>query len=165
MAVEAAVTFLLDTLKELIGDQAGLLAGAKHELVQLKSEFELLKIFLKEASHSTNNGEVFEGIARQAREVVYDIEDILESCLFEAASKTKRSIPITKCCRNLSLAQQVRSIRKGKVIDMYHKAKNELDNMRNRQLVLSPADAQDQSRTTFNKVHFILFIYIYIGIN
>lgn len=157
MADEAALRFLLDTLKDVLNERANLIAGAKTELGKLKNEFEVLKKFLKESSRISNKGDVFEEIERQVREVVYEAEDMLETCMIEAAAKGKMSTLVTKLFgKDVSLAQQVRSLRNDKVTDMYEKAKKELDAMKNRPASSYASKAQEPQARFEQQVPLII---------
>ncbi|XP_051123225.1 probable disease resistance protein RF45 [Andrographis paniculata] len=127
MAAEAAVTFLLENVTQLLKSYVDLIAGAETELELLKSDLSLLKGFLVEAGKKQHKEEPFRALERQIREVVYDAEDTIDTCLAAAATAAASSRPkfvraITSS-RSLNLAKEVKTLRLSKVKPMFDKAK------------------------------------------
>ncbi|KAI3463667.1 hypothetical protein Pfo_020330 [Paulownia fortunei] len=121
---EAAVTFLLENVQKLLLDQVNLISGAESELKQLENELDLMKAFLVESANKREKGELFRKFERQIREVVYQAEDILDSCLIQAAAEKSRGILHRNLNpKRLGLAKQVKSLREDKVKPIFEQAK------------------------------------------
>ncbi|KAL8530011.1 hypothetical protein ACS0TY_007184 [Phlomoides rotata] len=122
---EAAVTFLLEEVKEVLKWYKDLITGAENEFQQLNNDLSLLKAYLKDAAKKTNKEEVFRELERQIREVVYDAEDTIENCLAKAAAGKEKNVVRRKLDSNrVSLAKQVRSFREDKLKPTLEKVKS-----------------------------------------
>ncbi|KAH6803274.1 hypothetical protein C2S51_034720 [Perilla frutescens var. frutescens] len=121
---ETALTFLLDELKETLKWYKDLLSGSENEFQQLKDDLNLLKAFLRDAGNKSNKEEVFKEMERQIREVVYDVEDTIDTCLTAAAAaKGKNTIRRHLSSNKVSLAKDVKSLREDKVKPVLDKVK------------------------------------------
>ncbi|KAL7115411.1 hypothetical protein ACP275_04G182300 [Erythranthe tilingii] len=156
---EAAVTFLLETVTEILKYYADLIAGAEGELQELQKELELLKACLKEAAEMPEKGPHFRVIEKMMREIIYDVEDTLDICLTDAsasasaaAAKSKKKLfgrrKAQAALRAISMAEKVKSLRE-MVKPIYEKATIELENMKNRRG--SSSGAGEESRTIVKK--------------
>ncbi|KAL0364738.1 UNVERIFIED_CONTAM: putative disease resistance RPP13-like protein 3 [Sesamum angustifolium] len=118
---EAAVTFLLENLQQLVADQVSLISGAQNELEQLQNELDLMKSFLEDSASKREKGEVFKTLEKQIREIVYSAEDTIDTCVSQAAagSWVKRNINLNR----LSLAKEVQSLREEKVKPAFNEAR------------------------------------------
>ncbi|KAL0335559.1 UNVERIFIED_CONTAM: putative disease resistance protein [Sesamum radiatum] len=118
---EAAVTFLLENLQQLVADQVSLISGAQNELEQLQNELDLMKSFLEDSASKREKGEVFKTLEKQIREIVYSAEDTIDTCVSQAAagSWVKRNIKLNR----LSLAKEVQSLREEKVKPAFNEAR------------------------------------------
>ncbi|XP_047938879.1 putative disease resistance RPP13-like protein 3 [Salvia hispanica] len=106
---DAAVTFLLENVKQLVVEQASLVKGAEGELKQLENDLALMNAFLMEHSDNQDNGPIFMELVKQIREAVYDAEDALDTLTLKAKSKSKPGgIPSLK---TLDLAKKVKELR------------------------------------------------------
>ncbi|KAK4402244.1 putative disease resistance RPP13-like protein 3 [Sesamum angolense] len=117
---EAAVTFLLENLQQLVADQVSLISGAQNELEQLQNELDLMKSFLEDSASKREKGEVFKTLEKQIREIVYSAEDTIDTCVSQAAAGwVKRNIKLNR----LSLAKEVQSLREEKVKPAFNEAR------------------------------------------
>lgn len=122
------MTFLLESVTQLLKSYVDLIAGDKNELEQLKNQLGLLKSFLVEASRKEKKEETFRELERQIRDVVYDAEDTLDTYVTEAAAaaankkKTIFSRPV-RGSKRVNLAKQVKALREDKVNPMFDEAK------------------------------------------
>ncbi|KAH6772027.1 hypothetical protein C2S52_005214 [Perilla frutescens var. hirtella] len=128
---EAAVTFLLEQVKEVVKEYKDLISGAESEFNLLNSELGLLKAFLKDAAKATKQEHLFREMEKQIRDVVYEVEDTIDTCLTKAievkvkeskAKKSRLSMPRLGS-KTISLAKEVKSIRQDKVLPMFNEAK------------------------------------------
>ncbi|KAI3463664.1 hypothetical protein Pfo_020327 [Paulownia fortunei] len=117
---EAAVTFLLENVQKLLLDQVNLISGAESELKQLENELDLMKAFLEESANKREKGEVFKKFEKQIRDVVYEAEDTIDTCLIE---KSRSSVLKNLNPKRLSLAKQVKSLREKEVQPIFDRAR------------------------------------------
>ncbi|CAA2993884.1 late blight resistance homolog R1B-17 [Olea europaea subsp. europaea] len=87
---DAAVEFLLETLKQLLLYSVDLIRDVKSDVESLYNELDLLKGFLKDSTEKRNSNEYMKSVARQTREVVYNAEDAVETFV------SLTSVPKTK---------------------------------------------------------------------
>ncbi|KAK6148289.1 hypothetical protein DH2020_019201 [Rehmannia glutinosa] len=106
-----AVNFLLENLSHLLKSNVNFISGADQvELRQLQNDVGLLlEAFLREAA---NKKAAKEEMERQIKEVVYDIEDTIDSCL--TATKGKSLLRYFNL-NHASLAKEVRFLREDKL--------------------------------------------------
>lgn len=122
---EAAVAFLLENVAQLVKYQVNLIAGAESELELLKRDLTSLKAFLRDAAAVPNKLEGFRDIEKKIRDVVYDVEDAIDSCMTQAAiAKQKGSFRGLFSSKRASLAEEVKSLRVNKVTQMVATAKS-----------------------------------------
>ncbi|GFP92957.1 putative late blight resistance protein homolog r1a-6 [Phtheirospermum japonicum] len=121
---DAVVEFLLNKLTEVGQWYADLITGAENDLHQLRNELGQCRSFLADAENKLKKEELFREIERQIREVVYDAEDTIDTCLTEASrekAKAQEKPKFMKFMRktaqkaNISLPSQVRSLREDKM--------------------------------------------------
>ncbi|XP_057787905.1 putative late blight resistance protein homolog R1A-10 [Salvia miltiorrhiza] len=156
---EAAVSFLLEQVKEVVTEYKDLISGAENEFNQLNKELGLLKAFLKDAAKATKQEHLFREMEKQVREVVYEVEDTIDTCLTKAIevrakeAKTKKS-PFSLSrqrgsgsTKSVSLLREVKSIREGKVLPMFNEAKMQFSNMR----IGDGSGAVDDQRTKLKR--------------
>ncbi|KAL8057322.1 hypothetical protein ABFX02_04G177600 [Erythranthe guttata] len=111
----AGVSFLLEKVNGLLKHYIDLIGDAEDELLGLKSDLDTLKSFLVDAAGKPNKGELFRHTERKMREVIYQVEDTLDTCLTKAAAKAKKN-PIRRLAPpSYSLAKEVKSLRESKV--------------------------------------------------
>lgn len=116
---DAAVTFLLENVVQLVRHQVSLIGGAERELELLKKDLVSLNIFLRDAAKMPNKPEGFRDIESRIRDVVYEAEDTIDSCMTHAAAaKQKKSFRISFSSKHASLAEEVRALREREVINM-----------------------------------------------
>ncbi|KAI3454409.1 hypothetical protein Pfo_011072 [Paulownia fortunei] len=150
---DAAVTFLLENVSQLLKSYVDLISGAENELEQLKNELGLLKAFLQEAAKKQKKEDLFREMERQIREVVYDAEDTIDSCLTQAAAaKGKNILRRGLNPKRVSLAKEVKSLREDKVKPMFDKAKMDFANM---QIGDGSGTSLEEPRTKMKKVQLI----------
>lgn len=147
---DAAVTFLLEYVQKLIGEQINLISGAETELKALQNELELMKAFLEDASKTREKGQVFIQLGRQVREAVYEAEDTLDTCLTNKAnSRLKINL------RSFDLAGEVKEVLR-KLQPMFERAMRLLSNLPKLERSASKPGASDDK---FKKVSFhLIFI-------
>ncbi|KAL0384875.1 UNVERIFIED_CONTAM: putative late blight resistance proteinR1A-10 [Sesamum radiatum] len=118
---EAAVTFLLENLQQLVSDQLSLISGAQNELEQLQNELDLMKSFLEDSASKRVKSELFKTLEKQIREIVYTAEDTIDTCVSQAAAGSwfKRNLNPNR----LSLAKEVQSLREEKVKPAFEDAR------------------------------------------
>ncbi|XP_042039149.1 putative late blight resistance protein homolog R1A-10 [Salvia splendens] len=112
---DAAVTFLLDNLVQLLKHQASLISGAERDLDLLKQDLETLNSFLRKAAKKPNKPEEFRDLEKRIRDVVYEAEDTIDSCIAAAYKKSS----ITRFFGGF--AEEVKSLRENEVIQMVDK--------------------------------------------
>lgn len=123
---DAAGTFLLEKLYQLLRYNADLICNVKGDVESLYSELEYLTAFLKDSTETRNSNERMKTMVRQTREVVYEAEDAVELFVsitsdHRARSYLSRAINILDYGANLrKVALDVKSIMKD-VRDMYEK--------------------------------------------
>lgn len=85
---EPAVSFLLENVSQLLEYHGSLISGADSELRQLTIDLDLLKAYLRDWAMKPKEEEALEKFKRQLKEVVYELEDTIDSYLtYEAAPK------------------------------------------------------------------------------
>ncbi|KAH6829763.1 hypothetical protein C2S53_019932 [Perilla frutescens var. hirtella] len=112
----AALTFLLQLVTDVLKDYKDLKAGAGYEFGQLKNELLLLKAFLEDSTRKSEKNEVFRAKEREISELVYDVEDIIETHLAKTAIAKKKNI-VSRILNKFStdMAQQVKILREKRV--------------------------------------------------
>lgn len=110
--MDAPVQFLLENLSNLVKYKYDLISSAKGELEQLKEDLRTLRAILRAAPGKYKKDELFKEWERQIRGTVYDVEDIIDSCITEKATGKAKNIfarTVAKVNRTSSLAEEVRS--------------------------------------------------------
>ncbi|XP_042039506.1 putative late blight resistance protein homolog R1A-10 [Salvia splendens] len=117
---DAAVTFLLENVVQLVTYQVNLIGGAEDELNRLKKDLGTLNSFLRDAAKMANKPEGFRDIERRIRDVVYEAEDTIDSCISNNAAAASTKNPVRKLLKSkrVSLAEEVKSLREGEVCEM-----------------------------------------------
>ncbi|KAL8547707.1 hypothetical protein ACS0TY_007143 [Phlomoides rotata] len=123
---DAAVAFLLEQVSGVIKGYADLISGAGKEFKLLKDDVESLKATLKDLGNKSSKEQGALLFQNQIRDVVYEVEDTIDSWLTKAAvlkgnPKIKRCF-IWLCPNHVSLANEVKSLRQDKVKKMLDKA-------------------------------------------
>ncbi|XP_057787903.1 putative late blight resistance protein homolog R1A-10 [Salvia miltiorrhiza] len=117
---EAAVTFLLEQLKEVVVGYADLITGAEREFDQLNHDLDLLKAFLKEMAEKKKKDKMLKLLERRIRKVVYEVEDTIDTCLTKAIeAKARNSLRRRIGIKSVSLAKEVRAVRDEKVVPLF----------------------------------------------
>ncbi|KAH6795118.1 hypothetical protein C2S52_005595 [Perilla frutescens var. hirtella] len=111
---EAAVAILLEEVEVILKWHKNLISDSENELEHLKEDLSSLKAFLRDADVKSKEGATFRDIERQIRDVVYDVEDTIDTCL-TAAAKSKSSIRPRLGSKSVSLAIQIKNLRGDKV--------------------------------------------------
>ncbi|KAH6819484.1 hypothetical protein C2S51_003087 [Perilla frutescens var. frutescens] len=106
---EVAVTILLEEVEEVFKWHEDQIYGSENEFGVLKDDLHLLKAFLIDTRIKLEGGEVFREIERRIREMVYDVEDTIETLL---AAKSRI---LSGRRRGLSLAKEIKFLREDKV--------------------------------------------------
>ncbi|KAH6772021.1 hypothetical protein C2S51_010425 [Perilla frutescens var. frutescens] len=109
---EVAVTILLEEVEEVFKWHKNLISGSESEFGVLKYDLHMLKAFLRDTRNKLEEGEVFRKMEGQIREMVYDVEDTIETFL---AAETAAKSRILLGRRRLSLAKEIKFLREDKV--------------------------------------------------
>ncbi|KAG8378753.1 hypothetical protein BUALT_Bualt07G0017900 [Buddleja alternifolia] len=109
-----AVTFLVEKVKQLLEYHVGLISGSENELEQLMNDLSLFKAFLKDVCIRSKQDEKLREMERNIRDLVYLVEDTVDSYLTKAAAG--KSSFFSK--HIISLAKEVKSLRQNKVKPM-----------------------------------------------
>lgn len=115
---DAAVVFLLEQVTGVIKGYADLISGADKEFKRLKDDVEELKTILMDTAHKSSEDQGARLTKNKIREVLYEVEDAIDTWLTESKEKNKLMRGIT----NLHFAKKVKSLREDKVRDMLEKA-------------------------------------------
>ncbi|KAL1561025.1 putative late blight resistance protein R1A-10 [Salvia divinorum] len=117
---EAAVTFLLEQLKEVVVGYADLIAGAESEFNQLNYDLDLLKAFLKEMAKKKKKDKLLKLLEGRIRHVVYEVEDTIDTCLTKAIElKARNSLRHRMGIKSANLAKEVKAVRDQKVLPLF----------------------------------------------
>lgn len=119
MADVAAVTFLLEQVTGVIKGYADLISGADKEFKNLKKDVEELKAILKDTANKSRDDNASRLIKSEIREVVYDVEDAIDSWLTESKGKSKAGRLIKK----YNFADHVKKLRDDKLKSLLENAK------------------------------------------
>ncbi|CAK7323871.1 unnamed protein product [Dovyalis caffra] len=90
---ESAVSFAIDKLVPLLTEEVTLLKGIHEEVVVIKDDLEAIKAFLKDADSKAKKEGINEGVkvwVKQAREVAYQIEDVIDEYMLHVAQHHER---------------------------------------------------------------------------
>lgn len=79
--MDGALTFLFEKLTVALNDYVDLKAGAGFELKHLQDELRILQASLKDSANVLETTAVFKEIENQIREIVYDVEDTIDTYL------------------------------------------------------------------------------------
>lgn len=124
-----------------------LISGSENEFNQLNKDLSTLKAFLKDAGNRSNKDAMFKEMEVQIRDLVYDVEDTVDTCLTKAAeAKTKSSIRRRLGTSRVSLATEVKSLRDDKVKPMLEKMQAYLAGLG--AAAQGPAAAEEQPPTS-----------------
>lgn len=119
MADLAAVTFLLAKVTEVIKVHADLISGVDKEFQNLKEDLKQLKAILADIANTSSDDHDVRSIKNKIREVVYEVEDAIDTWLTELKVKHR----IMRGVTTFSFAKKVKSLREDKVGYMLGMAK------------------------------------------
>ncbi|KAL1565189.1 putative late blight resistance protein R1A-10 [Salvia divinorum] len=115
---EAAVTFLVEQLKEVVVGYADVIAGAESEFDQLIHDLNFLKTFLKETA-KTKKDKLLKFLEMRIRDVVYEVEDTIDTCLTKAIEpKAMIHLRHRMGIKSASLAKAVKAVREQMVLPL-----------------------------------------------
>lgn len=116
MSGQDALVFLLQTLKEVAKDYKDIKKWAGLEFEKLQNELGLLEAHLKDAANMSKKDHTLQEKEKQVRKLVYEVEDIIDTCLADKAAAKKRNI-IQKIPGMMSttMEEKVRDLRVNKV--------------------------------------------------
>ncbi|KAL2509652.1 Disease resistance protein (CC-NBS-LRR class) family [Forsythia ovata] len=123
---EATVTFILNNLKELLVSLGKQISEVNHKVKSLSNDLEFFNGFLIEATKKPIEDPTMKALVKQARQAVYDAEDIVDQYIIEAAKyKTrgkfsKMKHPLEHPLELFNLAQKIVPV-KAMVDDIYKK--------------------------------------------
>lgn len=156
MSAEAALTFLLQNVKDLLASNKGFIAGAETELKLLQDELDNLRHFLQESAQIHKEEDQFNELQLQIRDVVYDVEDVIDTCLTKVAVKTRN--PFRKLSMKTTthddLAVKVKELRENKVRSMIDEATRKFARIK-----ISDAPAHDAADSWSTTVITLLFTF------
>lgn len=81
--------FLLNNLKDLLIDHIQLITSTKTHIVSLEADLRKFKGFLKDSLKQRRKDEETKALVRSIRDVVYDVEDVIDAFITEAKEKSK----------------------------------------------------------------------------
>ncbi|XP_073142744.1 putative disease resistance RPP13-like protein 3 isoform X2 [Henckelia pumila] len=114
MAEEAAISFLLDNVKQLLAEQYHLIKGATDEVKLLQGDLEILRAFIEDATAKRNKDQTLKVLMRQVREVIFEAEDAIDTFVIQAAEKKTQSFfarMTNGSIKTLNVANEVKSVR------------------------------------------------------
>lgn len=157
--MDASVEFLLGNLKQLVVHHVDLIQGAESDLEKLNVELEALQAILKDASRKHKKDETFKQWERRVRDVVYDVEDMIDICVTQAATKSKRT-SLSRFFRgnSIGIAEAVRKIRLEQVKPLFDKAKVDFANLNIADMPDTAAEDAKAIRQKVKKCSFYLSI-------
>lgn len=125
---EAAVTFLLEQVREMVVVYADVIAGAEMEFMQLSSELSLLQAIVKDVLRPKKYNNLFKELEGQIKDIVFEIEDVFDILLTTAigSAKAKKSSlrrRLLSMSNRFDLAKEVKSIRVERLMPMLSEAK------------------------------------------
>lgn len=118
MADHAAVTFLLEQITEVIEGHVNLISGVDKEFKRLKDDIVELKAILEDTANTATEDKSVRLIKTHIREVIYEVEDAIDSWLTEKKGKNRFSRTAT----SFSFAKKLKSLREEKVKEILEKA-------------------------------------------
>ncbi|EPS62669.1 hypothetical protein M569_12120, partial [Genlisea aurea] len=119
---DAAVSFLLENVKQLIIHMFDLISGASWELEQLQNDLQSMKSFLEDNASKKAKSKNFKEWEKQIREVVYRVEDVIDECVSNAVSKKSWT-------RKIDLAESVKSLREKDIKIVFDNARKDFANL------------------------------------
>lgn len=112
----AGVEFLVEKVRNIGVHYGDLIGSATHELKELEKELESLHVLLSESRLPDHM------LMMKMRDIVYQVEDTLDTCLSEAVAaksfRKKRFISRRFAGKSISVAERVWSLRQEKVKEM-----------------------------------------------
>ncbi|CAI9779255.1 unnamed protein product [Fraxinus pennsylvanica] len=88
---DAALTFLLENLKQLLCYKADLILDVKDQVEFLYDDLSLFKAFLKDSTEKRNKNATLQELVKQIRDVVYVAEDTVDTFVAQAAVHKSRT--------------------------------------------------------------------------
>lgn len=150
------MTFLLEKMTETAFYYGNLIGSAKDELKLLQKELETLRSHLLNLSHKIRKDAVQEDLEKNVRELVYEVEDAIDTCLTEAAASKNKITWDSMIGKRISLAERVKKLRQGGVKEMLERATTALRN------AAPNAGAEEQGTLVTKVTKNCNHIYIYI---
>ncbi|KAL2509651.1 putative disease resistance protein [Forsythia ovata] len=127
MAEAIVVSFILNNLKELLVSLGKQISGVNDSVKSLSNDLEFFKGFLIEATEKPIKDPTMKALVKQARQAVYDAEDVVDQYVIEAAKyKTrgkfsKMKHPLEHPLELFNLAQKIVPVKR--MVDDIHKKK------------------------------------------
>ncbi|KAK4480792.1 hypothetical protein RD792_011643 [Penstemon davidsonii] len=94
--LEVAVTFALETIRDLVVEEAKFLRAVDGEVKQLQEELGRIQWFLKDAKAPNVDKERIKAWVMQFQDIAYDVEDVIESYALKNGSRRKRRSGLAK---------------------------------------------------------------------
>ncbi|KAL1558881.1 putative late blight resistance protein R1A-10 [Salvia divinorum] len=88
---DAAVEFLLNNLKELLLYHSHLITDTKKQIESLETDLRLFNAFLKDSVKKRRRDEHTKELVRNIRDVVYEVEDVIDAFITQAMEKKSTS--------------------------------------------------------------------------
>ena len=89
--VGSAVTFLLANVSQLLKAEAELIGGVKDQVKILQNEFDIIKVFLRNAEGEQDEKSTLKEVVSQIRDAAYEAEDVIDTFIINAVMHRKRS--------------------------------------------------------------------------
>lgn len=112
------MTFMLERVTEVILYYGHLIGSADKELKLLEKDLESLKSFLVELVHKTQKGPILKQLEKEMKELVYEVEDTLDTSLMDATAAAAAATPKKNwCCigklapKSINMAERIQSLR------------------------------------------------------
>lgn len=88
---DAAVEFLLNNLKDLLLYHSHLITDTKKQIENLETDLRLFNAFLKDSLRKRRKDELTKVLVRNIRDVVYEVEDVIDAFITQAMEKKATS--------------------------------------------------------------------------
>ncbi|KAG6386776.1 hypothetical protein SASPL_151950 [Salvia splendens] len=111
---DAAVEFLLSNLNDLLVYHAHLITETKGQVVELEKDLRIFRAFLKDSVKKRRKSEGIQSLVRSIRDVVYEVEDIIDAFVTQATYDKSRNYFLGAFKSTVSLhaiGKQVESVR------------------------------------------------------
>ncbi|CAI9118095.1 OLC1v1019613C1 [Oldenlandia corymbosa var. corymbosa] len=110
---EAIVSVVLDTLRDLLVEEASSLSRVSSQVEEVRKELKRILCFLKDADSKQCKDEIVRNWLREIRSLAYRIEDLVETYAIQVAARDSSGKSITKFLkRSAGIFGEIRSLHK-----------------------------------------------------